>query len=92
MNLMPMPAEMKAKMRAFTAEISKQIQDINGDPANTKDDIKRKIEGLKGAPKEDMMDFLNKNFRQGPGLLLDIALSEGRPRGGIVEKIKGALS
>ena len=79
-----MPAEMKAKTREFTAELSKQIQDINGDPANTKADIYRKIGELKGAPKQDMYDFLNTNFRTGPGLLLDIAMSEGRPRGGIL--------
>ena len=88
---MPMPESMKAKQREFTAALSKQIQDINGDPANTKADIKKKIENLKGAPKEDMFDFLNTHFRSGPGLLLDIALSGDRPRG-VATRIKDAFT
>ena len=92
---MPMPEAMKAKMRAFTAEISKQIQDINGDPANTKADVERKIGELKGAPKADMMQFLNENFRRGPGLHHHFLshMSKGRPRGAeITDKIKGVFS
>ncbi len=90
-----MPETMKTKMRAFTAEISKQIQDINGDPGNTKDDVVRKIEALKGAPKEDMMEFLNTNFRRGPGLHHHFLsqMSKDRPRGAkITDKIKGAFT
>ena len=63
-----MPEAMKAKMKSITLELSRQIQDINGDPKNTDKMRVEKIAALKGAPKEELFDFLEKNFRTGPGL------------------------
>jgi len=56
--------------------------------------IKVKLIGeLKGAPKEELFDFLNKNFRTGPGLAESIAkyVSKGRPRGATSDSVKGIL-
>lgn len=81
---MVMPKEMKDKRMAFTARLSKQIQDINGDPKLSGPEKQAAIEGLKGAPKEDMYDFLNNNFRTGPGLdkSFRALISKNRPKGG----------
>ena len=78
-----MPEAMKSKMRQITNEISLQIQEINGNPAFSNKQKVDKIAALKGASKEDMFDFLNKNFRTGPGLAEEVAkyVSKGRPRG-----------
>lgn len=88
---MPMPEAMKNKMRAFTAQLSKQIQDINGDPKLAGHEKKAAIEKLSGAPKEDMYEFLNRNFRTGPGLHgnLKHLVTEGRPRGAPKDSAKG---
>ena len=59
---MPMPEAMKKKMFAFTAEITQQIRHINGDPSKSPEEKVKAIEKLKGAPKEDMFEFLNTNF------------------------------
>ena len=49
-----MPEAMKAKMRAITEQISREIQDINGNTRLTNKQKVKEIAGLKGAPKEDM--------------------------------------
>lgn len=79
-----MPQAMKDKMRAFTAEISREIQDINGDTTLTPKQQAQKIGNLKGAPKEDMFMFLNQNYRVGADLADEIKklISKDRPRGG----------
>ena len=68
----------------ITYKISKQIQDINGDPSLTAQEKKKAIANLSGASRESMMDYLNKNFRTGPGLAPSIKkiISEHRPVGG----------
>lgn len=75
-----MPEAMKAKMKSITNEISLQIQEINGNPRFSNKQKVKMISELKGAPKEDMFDFLNKNFRTGPGLSEEVAkfVSKGR--------------
>jgi len=80
---MVMPKEMKDKMRNFTLELTKQIQDINGDPKLAGHEKALAIGNLKGISKQDAFDFLNKNFRTGMGLHGNLAkyVSEGRPRG-----------
>ena len=89
-----MPEAMKAKMRAITNEISLQIQDINGNTRLTNLQKVEKIAALKGAPKEDLFDFLNKNFRTGPGLSEEVAkfVSKDRPRGAPDDSAKGTKS
>ncbi|MEE9215755.1 MAG: hypothetical protein V3U54_13450 [Thermodesulfobacteriota bacterium] len=69
--------------KSFTAELVNQIQDIVGNPALSPDQKAKAIANLKGAPREDLFDYLNKNFRTGPGLDKSIAkyVSKGRPRG-----------
>ena len=86
-----MPKEMKDKMRAYTLEITKQIQNINGNPALAPHEKVKAISELKGAPKEDMFEFLNNNFRTGPGLHGNLAhlVSQGRPRGAPKDSAKG---
>lgn len=88
---MVMPKEMKDKMRAFTMGLSKQIQFINFNPAMSGEEKARAISELKGAPKEDMFEFLNNNFRRGPGLEGSLAhlVSLGRPRGAPSDSAKG---
>ena len=67
----------------FTVKLVKQIQDINGNPAFSAEEKKAEIGKLKGVPKELMYNYLNKNFRTGPGLAKSLAnyVSKGRPRG-----------
>ena len=65
---MPMPPEMKAKMRAYTAQLTRQVQDITSNNSLTPDKQAEEIGKLKGAPKEDMNQFMNNNFRVGPDL------------------------
>lgn len=86
-----MPESMKKKMREYTQSITKQIQDINGNPAYTPAEKVAAIKKLDGAPKEDMFEFLNKNFRTGPGLSGNLShlVSQGRPRGGPKDSAKG---
>lgn len=76
--------------KSFTAELIRQIQDINGNPALSPDQKAKAIANLKGASREDMFDYLNKNFRTGPGLAKSMAkyVSEGRPRGGPSDSAK----
>jgi len=91
---MPMPAEMKAKMRAYTAQLTRQVQDITSNNSLTPKKQAEEIGKLKGAEKEDMYEFLNNNFRVGPDLALSIKkiISKNRPVGGVVaKKIKGKL-
>lgn len=90
---MPMPEEMKAKMRAVTAQLTRQVQDITSNKALTPAKQAEEIGKLKGAPKEDMYKFLNDNFRVGPDLAKSIKdiISKHRPVGGpgkIREKLK----
>lgn len=75
----------------FTAKLAKQIQDINGNPGLTALEKKKAIANLSGASKESMFDYLNKNFRTGPGLHKNLAkhVSEDRPRGGPKDSAKG---
>ena len=88
---MPMPESMKAKMRAYTAQLTKQIQDINGDPKLAAHEKKAAIEGLEGAPKESVYESLNNNFRTGPRLSgnLKNLVTEGRTRGAPTDSAKG---
>ena len=86
-----MPAEMRAKMRAYTAQLTRQVQDITGDGTLTPLKQAEKIGQLKGAPKEDMYKFLNDNFRVGPDLAYSIKqlISNNRPIGGkVADKVK----
>jgi len=68
----------------FTTKLVKQIQDINGDPSLSPQEKQMAIKNLSGASREEMMAYLNKNFRTGPGLAPSIAktISKDRPRGG----------
>ena len=80
---------------AFTMEIVRRIQDINGNPAFSAQEKQDEIAKLKGASKEDMMDYLNQNFRTGPDLAESLRpfISRDRPRGGpdvrgLLKKVK----
>ena len=86
-----MPEEMKRKMREFTQKVTKQIQDINGNPAYTPEEKAKAILGLEGIPRESAQDFLNRNFRTGPGLSESLAhlVSKGRPRGAPDDSARG---
>lgn len=77
--------------KAFTAELIRQIQDINGNPALSPDQKAEAIANLKGASREDMFDYLNKNFRTGPGLSKSLSkfVSKDRPRGAPSDSAKG---
>lgn len=77
--------------KSFTAELVRQIQDINGNPALSPDKKAEAIANLKGAPREEMFEYLNKNFRTGPGLAKSISkyVSQGRPRGAPPDSAKG---
>ena len=55
-------------MKEITAEIAKQIQDINGDPGLTPEDKIKKIHALDGASFEFCLSFLEKNYSTGPEL------------------------
>ncbi len=61
---------MAPDQKEFSAKLIKQIQDINGNPALAGWQKKKAISELSGASREDMMDFLYKNFRTGPDLAL----------------------
>lgn len=65
---MKMPNKIRQELFHFTAEMSKQIQDINGDPSLTALEKKAAIGKLNGAPREAMLDYLKKNFRTEKGL------------------------
>jgi len=90
---MPMPAEMKAKMRAYTAQLTRQVQDITSNNSLSPEKQAQEISKLKGAPKEDMYKFMNDNFRVGPDLAdsLKKIISKNRPVGGPTETIKRKL-
>jgi len=79
-----MPAAMKAKMRAFTEQLTRQVQDITTDNTLTPKKQAEAISKLKGAEKQDMYKFLNENFRVGPDLADSIKklISKNRPVGG----------
>jgi len=91
--IMPMPQEMKDKMRAYTAQLTKQVQDITSNNALTPTKKAEEIGKLKGAPKQDMYKFLNDNFRVGPELAKSIKsiISKHRPVGGPTQAIKKRL-
>ncbi len=74
---------MAPNQKAFTTQLVKQIQDINGNPSLSASEKKEAIANLSGASREDMMDYLNANFRTGPGLAESLSkhVSEGRPVG-----------
>ena len=77
--------------KAFTVELIRQIQDINGNPGLSPDQKAQAIANLKGASREDMFDYLNKNFRTGPGLSKSLSkfVSKDRPRGAPSDSAKG---
>jgi hypothetical protein len=70
-------------MKSITAEIAKQIQDINGDPGLTPEDKIKKIHALDGASFEFCLSFLEKNYSTGPELAAAIKklISKKRPKG-----------
>ncbi len=78
--------------KSFTVELISQIQDINGNPALSPDQKAQAIANLKGASREDMFDYLNKNFRTGPGLSKSLSkfVSKDRPRGAPSDSAKGS--
>jgi len=91
---MPMPQEMKDKMRAYTAQLTRQVQDITSNNSLSPEKQAQEIGKLKGAPKEDMYKFLNDNFRVGPDLAFSIKklISKNRPVGGkVADKVKEKL-
>ena len=59
---------MAPNQKDFTAKLVSQIQDINGNPAFSALEKKEAIANLSGATRQEMMDYLNENFRTGPGL------------------------
>jgi len=75
---------MAPNQKAFTAQIVKQIQDINGNPAFSPEEKKEALANLSGAPKESMYEYLNQNFRVASGLAISIknVISQHRPVGG----------
>jgi len=81
---MPMSPEMKAKMVEYTAQLTRQVQDILNDPKLTPKKQAENIGKLKGAEKQDMYKFVNDNFRTGPDLADSIKkiISKNRPVGG----------
>lgn len=78
--------------KSFTVELIRQIQDINGNPALSPDQKAQAIANLKGASRQDMFDYLNKNFRTGPGLSKSLSkfVSKDRPRGAPSDSVKGS--
>lgn len=78
--------------KAFTVKLIKQIQDINGNPSFSPEEKKAEIGKLSGASKESMYDYLNKNFRTGPGLSKSLSklVSKDRPRGAPSDSAKGS--
>lgn len=62
---MEIPREKKEKMASFTASLIKEIQHINGDPSKSPEEKKKDISELKGAPKEQMLQFVQDNFSNG---------------------------
>ena len=79
------------EQKAFTVKLVKQIQDINGNPALTALEKKEAISQLQGASKESMFEYLNKNFRTGPGLAKSLSkfVSKDRPRGAPSDSSRG---
>ena len=78
--------------KSFTVKLVKQIQDINGNPAFSPEEKKQAIANLQGASKESMYEYLNKNFRTGPGLAKSLSkfVSKDRPRGGPSDSARGS--
>ncbi len=78
--------------KSFTDELVRQIQDINGNPALSPDNKAQAIANLQGATRESMFEYLNKNFRTGPGLAKALSnyVSKGRPKGGPSDSAKGS--
>ena len=83
--------ELMPDQKSFTVELIRQIQDINGNPALSPDQKAQAIANLKGAPREEMFEYLNKNFRTGPGLAKSLSkyVSQDRSRGGPSDSAKG---
>jgi len=75
---------MPPNQSAFTVKLVRQIQDINGNPALSAQEKKEAIANLSGASREEMMDYLNQNFRTGPDLAESLRphVSTDRPKGG----------
>jgi len=71
---------MPPDQKSFTDEIVRTIQDIVSNPALTAKQKKQAIDSLKGATKEDMYDYMNKNFRI-DSELLQITISAGKQKG-----------
>lgn len=82
---------MAPNQKAFTTKLVKQIQDINGNPGLSAEEKKLAISKLSGASRSEMMDYLNQNFRTGPGLAPSLSkhVSEDRPRGAPSDSAKG---
>ena len=94
---MGMSKEMLAKQRAYTASLTRTVQDILGDPTLTPKKQAESIKKLDGASKQNMFEFLNKTFRVGPDLADSIKaiISKDRPRGGpsmdgLKKRLKGS--
>ena len=65
---MPMPAEIRAKREAYTAALTRTVQNIINDNSVTPRKQAEKLKELDGTKKEDMFKFLNDNFRVNPDL------------------------
>ncbi len=57
----------------ITEDLGLQIAEINNNPRFTARMKAEKIAALNGAPRQEMFDFVNKNFRTGPDLADEIA-------------------
>jgi len=77
--------------REFTTKLIQQIQEINGNHVLSAKQKAKAISELKGAPREEMFDYVNKNYRTGPGLSEAMAkfVSKDRPRGAPSDSAKG---
>ena len=84
--------EVLVDQKSFTVKLIKQIQDINGNPSLSPLEKEQAIGNLQGATREDMFEYLNKNFRTGPGLSKNVAkaVSKDRPRGAPSDSAKGS--
>ena len=82
---------MPPNQKAFTVKVIKQIQDINGDPSLSALEKKEAIANLSGISRQEGMDYLNENFRTGPGLAPSLSkfVSKDRSRGAPSDSAKG---
>ncbi len=64
----------------ITYNISRNIQDIIGDPSLSPLERSQAIANLEGASRQDMYDYANANFRTGSDLALK-GISEDKQKG-----------